>query len=371
MIMYLEKIEVTTFRNYSQILLELSKGLNIIYGNNAQGKTNLLESIYVLGLTKSHRSFIDQHLIKQDESFARVKGILNINDYRSTLELLIQKSGKKMKIDGMDVKKVDDYISNMNIIIFYPEDLKIVKDSPGERRKFLNTELSQLYSNYYHVLNEYNKLLKMRNDYLKKTLNSSFDDSYFDIITEYLIDKAILIYRMRNQFVNDLNQRCEEIYQRITGLSSFHIHYNTNIELGNTEEMKVQLRDKYKKLRDVERKIGSTMVGPHRDDLDFLLGELNLKSYGSQGQQRIAVLALKLGEIEIFKQYKGYYPILLLDDVFSELDEMKKNNLLFYIKEEIQTIITTTDLHLIDDKIIQKAKCFHIDHGTLIESKEV
>ena len=134
--MIIKTLDIKNFRNYEYLTLELNDKINIIYGQNGQGKTNLLESIYVLGLTKSHRSFIDQHLIKQDESFARVKGILNINDYRSTLELLIQKSGKKMKIDGMDVKKVDDYISNMNIIIFYPEDLKIVKDSPGERRKF-------------------------------------------------------------------------------------------------------------------------------------------------------------------------------------------------------------------------------------------
>ena len=370
-IMYLEKVEITNFRNYSHLLVELSKGINIIYGNNAQGKTNLLESIYVLGLTKSHRSFIDHNLIKNNTAFARLKGILNINDYKSTLELIIQKTGKKLKIDHFDIKKVGDYISNMNIIIFYPEDLKIVKDAPGERRKFLNTELSQLYSNYYSVLNEYNKLLKMRNDYLKKTNTENFDDSYFEIITEYLIDKSLLIYRMRDQFICDLNELCADIYKDITGLESFHIQYKTNISLGNPKYMREAMREKFLSLRNVEQKLGSTMIGPHRDDLEFFLGDLNLKTYGSQGQQRIAVLALKLSEIEIFKKYKGYYPILLLDDVFSELDETKKNNLLFYIKEDLQTIITTTDLNLIDSQIIEKSKLFHIDHGTLIESKEV
>lgn len=369
MSMYLEKIEINQFRNYEHIFLTLSKGLNIIYGNNAQGKTNLLESIYVLGLTKSHRSFIDNNLIKNNAPFARIKGILNVNDYKSTLELLIQKTGKKMKIDNNDIKKISDYITNINIIIFYPEDLKIIKDSPGERRKFLNTELSQLYNNYYNVLNEYNKLLKMRNDYLKN--NDAFDKAYFDVITTYLIDKAVLIYQMRNQFVKELNGHCTGIFKNITGLDDFHIVYKTNVELSNTNDIKRSLREKFDHLLPVEKKLGSTMVGPHKDDLEFYLGELNLKNYGSQGQQRISVLTLKLSEIEIFKQFKGYYPILLLDDVFSELDENKKNNLLFYIKDNIQTIITTTDLNLIESSIIEKAKLFHIDAGHLIESEEV
>lgn len=369
MSMYLEKIEINQFRNYESLFLELSKGLNIIYGDNAQGKTNLLESIYVLGLTKSHRSFIDNNLIKNSASFARIRGVLNVNDYKSTLELIIQKTGKKMKIDHDEIKKISDYITNMNIIIFYPEDLKIVKDSPGERRKFLNTELSQLYSNYYNVLNEYNKLLKMRNDYLKNL--DHFDSSYFEIITSYLIDKAVLIYRMREQFVTELNKTCGKIFKDITGLDDFHIVYKTNIDLGSTIEMKERLKEKFDKLLPVEKKLGSTMIGPQKDDLEFYLGELNIKNYGSQGQQRISVLALKLSEIEIFKQYKGYYPILLLDDVFSELDEHKKNNLLFYIKDEIQTIITTTDLNLIESSIIEKSKLFHIKQGKLIESKEV
>lgn len=364
--MYLEKIEINQFRNYENLFLEFSKGLNIIYGENAQGKTNLLESIYVLGLTKSHRSFIDHNLIKNNASFARLKGILNVNDYKSTLELIIQKTGKKMKIDHNDVKKISDYITNMNIIIFYPEDLKIVKDSPGERRKFLNTELSQLYNNYYNILNEYNKLLKMRNDYLKKM--ESFDISYFEIITSYLIDKAVLLYRMREQFVKELNKSCGKIFKHITGLDDFHIVYKTNIDLGTTAEMKERLKKKFEDLIEVEKKLGVTMVGPHKDDLEFYLGDLNIKNYGSQGQQRISVLSLKLSEIEIFKQYKGYYPILLLDDVFSELDEHKKNNLLFYINEEIQTIITTTDLNLIESSIIKKSKLFHIRQGKLVES---
>lgn len=368
--MYLEKFEINKFRNYEHLYVELSKSINIIYGNNAQGKTNLLESIYVLGLTKSHRSFIDNNLINKDSNFARIKGLLNIDDYKSTLEIIIQKTSKKLKIDNFDIKRVSDYISNLNIIIFYPEDLKIIKDSPGERRKYLNTELSQLYSNYYNSLNEYNKLLKMRNDYLKKVNENTFDKEYLLIITNYLIDKAILIYRMRNQFLKEINNYCSVIFKNITGLDGFKIVYKPNVDLENNN-FKEQLIEKVTKLLNTEIKLGNTLIGPHRDDFEFCLGDINLKNYGSQGQQRLAILTLKLAEIEVFKKNKGYYPILLLDDVFSELDEVKKNNLLNYINNDIQTIITTTDLNLINKDIIDRSKLFYIENGNLIESKEV
>ena len=368
--MYLEKLEINKFRNYEHLYVELSKSINIIYGNNAQGKTNLLESIYVLGLTKSHRSFIDNNLINKDSNFARIKGLLNIDDYKSTLEIIIQKTSKKLKIDNFDIKRVSDYISNLNIIIFYPEDLKIIKDSPGERRKYLNTELSQLYSNYYNSLNEYNKLLKMRNDYLKKVNENTFDKEYLLIITNYLIDKAILIYRMRNQFLKEINNYCSVIFKNITGLDGFKIVYKPNVDLENNN-FKEQLIEKVTKLLNTEIKLGNTLIGPHRDDFEFCLGDINLKNYGSQGQQRLAILTLKLAEIEVFKKNKGYYPILLLDDVFSELDEVKKNNLLNYINNDIQTIITTTDLNLINKDIIDRSKLFYIENGNLIESKEV
>lgn len=368
--MYLEKLEINKFRNYEHLYVELSKSINIIYGNNAQGKTNLLESIYVLGLTKSHRSFIDNNLINKDSNFARIKGLLNIDDYKSTLEIIIQKTSKKLKIDNFDIKRVSDYISNLNIIIFYPEDLKIIKDSPGERRKYLNTELSQMYSNYYNSLNEYNKLLKMRNDYLKKVNENTLDKEYLLIITNYLIDKAILIYRMRYQFLKEINNYCSGIFKNITGLDGFKLVYKPNIDLENNN-FKEQLIEKFTKLLNTEIKLGNTLIGPHRDDFEFCLGDINLKNYGSQGQQRLSILTLKLAEIEVFKKNKGYYPILLLDDVFSELDEVKKNNLLNYINNDIQTIITTTDLNLINKDIIDRSKLFYIENGNLIESKEV
>ena len=183
--MYLKNIQINNFRNYDNLSLNFEKGLNIIYGNNGQGKTNLLESIYVLGMTKSHRSYIDNTLIKENKNFFKVCGNLYVNKIKSKMEIKYDSKNKYLKIDNNELKKVSDYISNMNIIIFYPDDLSLVKGSPYDRRRFLNSEISQLSSEYLNVLNDYNKLLKMRNDYLK---NQYIDDNYMNILTDYLIE---------------------------------------------------------------------------------------------------------------------------------------------------------------------------------------
>ena len=283
---------------------------------------------------------------------------------------MIEKKNKILKIDNNLIKSNTNYISNMNIIIFYPEDLELIKGSPNIRRRFLNLELSQLYSNYLTITSDYNKLLKMRNDCLKSDIK---DENYFDILTEYLINKAILIYKMRKKFIDKINEKIKSIFFDISGLDNFYIKYKTSIEFENFEEdyLKTIMREKFKNIRNQELKFKSTLIGPHRDDLEFYIEDLNLKFYGSQGQQRMAILSLKLSEIEIFKKYKGYNPILLLDDVFSELDENKKNNLLKYIDSEIQTIITTTDLNNIDKSIIDKSKIIRIKQGNILKIEEV
>lgn len=371
--MILKELKIANFRNYKSLNIKLSDRINIIYGNNAQGKTNILESIYVLGITKSHRSFIDDDLIMNGESASKISGNIEKNGINSLFEINLNKTKKKYKIDNDDIKKTSDYISNINIIIFYPEDLEIIKGSPGIRRKFLNLELSQLYNNYYRVLSDYNKLLKIRNDYLKKMQkNIKVDENYFAIITEYLIDKAVFIYRARNKFINKLNSYASNIFFEIMHLEGFNLKYKTNLDLKDYSEteIKEQLKAKFESDKQLEIRLGSTLHGPHRDDFDFYLGENNLKCYGSQGQQRLAVISIKLAEIEIFKNYSKTSPILLLDDVFSELDDEKKNNLLKYINDDIQTIITTTDLENIDDSIIKSSKLFKIEAGKVVEEKE-
>lgn len=372
--MILKKIELHNFRNYESLMTRFYKGINIIYGDNAQGKTNLLESIYVLGLTKSHRSFIDNNLIKNGCESLMIKGTVSGGLFDKELQITIDNKSKGYKIDDNSIKKVSDYISNMNIIIFYPDDLETLKGSPQLRRKYLNMELSQLYNSYYVVLNDYNKLLKMRNEYLKKmNKGKDVDMNYFDIITSYLIEKAIIIYQMRYKFIEKINETCGQIYKDIMGIDDFHIEYVSNMKIEDMKDpnLKDKLFDLYKKQLSYEQRVCITTIGPHKDDFNFMVGENNLKLYGSQGQQRIAVLTLKLSEISIFKKYKETTPILLLDDVFSELSDDKKNNLIKYISKDIQTIITTTELNNLDSKLVKKAKLFKIEQGKLTKIKEV
>lgn len=361
--MYIKNIILKNFRNYDNFKVDFINGINIIHGDNGQGKTNLLESIYVLGLTKSHRSFIDNHLIKKGEQLSSIEGTVCKNNIDTKYEIEISKN-KILKIDKDIIKKSSDYISNINIIIFYPDDLELIKGSPSNRRRFLNLEIAQLYSNYIVILADYNKILKMRNDYIKK-FGVNYDKSYLKILTDYLIEKAIIIYKLRKKFVDKMNDLVGKIFFDISTLDDFYIKYKTSykFETFETEYLRQTLTKLYEDNIGTDIKYKSTCLGPHKDDLEFYIGKSNIKLYGSQGQQRMAVLALKLAEIEIFRTYRKENPILLLDDVFSELDDIKKNNLLNYIKNDIQTIITTTDLNNISKNIINNSKIIKIKDG--------
>lgn len=373
--MYLKKLYLLHFRNYDNLLLTLHNGINIIYGENAQGKTNLLESIYVLAMTKSHRSFIDNNLIQNGSSYSQIKGQLHQDDIDNTYEVIIENKKKSIKINDNTIKSVSDYISNINIIIFYPDDLDLIKSSPLIRRRFINSELGQLDGKYLNILSDYNKILKMRNDYIKLiNQGESYDENYFNIITDYYIDKSIKLYQERYNFINLLNEQVEKIFKNISGLSNFHILYKNSFDFDSyddADKMRIQMKNKIKNSYATEIRLKSTLFGPHKDDLEFYIDTKEVKNYGSQGQQRMAVLAIKLSEIEIFKNKTGNYPILLLDDVFSELDYMKKNNLLNYIRDNVQTIITTTELDNISPEIKRHAKLIEINSGKIKNIKEV
>ncbi len=369
--MYIKDIRLSNFRNYKTLSLTFHKGINIIYGENAQGKTNLLESIYVLALTKSHRSFIDKNLIKEDCDSSKIIGNVFLKEMSTKFEIALTSTKKQFKIDGDVIKKTSDYLSKMNIVIFYPDDLELVKGSPNVRRRFLNIELSQLNSLYYNVLNDYNRLLKMRNDYIKNNFNQ-MDENYFSVLNSYFVEKAVILFKMRKKFIDKLNSYIIDIFYHISSLKNFHIQYDSFIEYEEKEdEMKKKFENILLSVREKEIRYRTTLIGPHRDDFSFYIGDMPLKSFGSQGQQRMAVLALKLAEIEIFKSYKKESPILLLDDVFSELDDCKKNNLLKYMKEDIQTIITTTNLSDIDESIIKQSKRIEIKNGSIKQIEEV
>lgn len=356
--MIIKKLSIKNFRNYDSLNLIFNSKINIIYGQNGVGKTNLIESIYLLALTKSHRSFLDDNLIKKNKDFSNVKGDFIINNIPSKFEINLSENKKIIKKDNNEIKKLSDYLSNINIIIFYPDDLQIIKGSPNERRNYLNIELSQIFNNYIEVLLKYNKILKMRNNYLKN--NIKFDSNYFDIITDHLIDYALIITKLRKKFINKINEKCSYIYQDLTGIKNFNVKYLSNYDNKTSKE---EIKKMYKSIENQELKYKVTLIGPQKDDLEFYIDDKNIKNIGSQGQQRMAILAIKLSELEIIKEVKNQTPILLLDDVLSEIDIEKRNKLLSYIKNNSQVIITTTDLKNIDESILKKSKKIHINNG--------
>ncbi len=367
--MIIKNIELKNFRNYESLKLSLNPKINIIYGQNGAGKTNILESIYVLSLGKSHRSFLDDTLIKSGQEKALIKGkIQNIIPYN--LEIEITKTKKQLKKDDKIVTKLGEYIEKMNIIIFHTDDLELIKSSPSVRRKYLDLELSQISKNYYNTLSDYNKLLKLRNDYLKQmSEGKKIDKNYFDILTSYLIEKSVFIYQMRNKYIDKLNKICPAIFKDLTQKENFKIEYLPSIRIEEKTVEKIREKIKENFINNLQKEIQNhaTLYGPHRDDFLFTLNGNNLKNFGSQGQQRIAVITLKLSEISLFEDYKKTSPIILLDDVFSELDAEKKNNLLSYIDKDMQVIITSTDLNNIDKKITAKAKLIEISKGQIIK----
>lgn len=376
--MYIDSLNIKNFRNYKKLNVTFNRNLNIIYGKNAQGKTNLLESIYVLAVTKSHRSLIDNSLLKNGEDLSIIKGSVKLEKSSLTnkFEIQITKKNKLLKIDENIIKKVSDYVSNLKVIIFYPDDLEIIKGSPNLRRRYINIELSQIYKKYFIYLSDYNKVLKMRNDYLKiMSSGGNYDLSYFNILTNYLVDKAIFIYDCRCDYIDRLNKKVSKIFYNISNIKEFYVTYKCGFDVIKNKEEKENFKKKllmeFEKVYYNEIKYKTTLIGPHRDDIEFWINDLNLRSYGSQGQQRMAILSLKLAEIEILKECTGDVPILLLDDVFSELDIEKRNNLLSYIEGDIQTIITTTDLTCIDEKIVSNSKLIEIDQGKIIYQNEV
>ncbi len=361
--MIIKNLNLVNFRNYSKLNLDLNPKMNIIIGKNASGKTNILESICVLALTKTYKNGVEPNLITFGKNQCKVRGKIKTNKLLKSLEVFIEQGNKILKINKTEIRKISDYISNLNVIVFTPEDIDIIKGSPSIRRNLLNMELSQLSLKYLNTYNEYNKLLKIRNEYLKLLLTSSVaDESYLDIITDKLIENAVEIYLTRKQYIDKINLNIEETYFKITGEKKLFVKYEPNIEIDEFEKeaIRKKLKHTFKKNYKKELNYGMTLYGPHRDEFSFYLNENNLKYFGSQGQQKVAVLSFKLAEIDIFKEKKQTTPVLLLDDIFSELDITKRNKVLDYINQDIQSIITTTDIKNIRKKYLTDAYIYEI-----------
>ena len=367
--MILRKVKLINFRNYKKLSLNLDKKINIFIGDNAQGKTNILESIYFLALTKSYRT-VDQNLIRKEAVAAKVNGEIKDNSIYRSMSVEISKDSKIVRINNNEVKKISDYITNLNVILISPEDISIIQGTPAERRNFLNIELSQLSRNYIKKYNEFNKLLKIRNNYLKMLYKSSNPDRrYLDSVTDNLIEREVDIYKERKMFIDKINERITQIFENITGKKNFKVKYETNVEFSEFTDKCISdtLKERYNRnyMKEVEN--GMTLYGPHRDDLSFTLDNDDIKLYGSQGQQKVATIALKLSEIDIFKEVKDSYPIILLDDIFSELDTKSRNKLIGYINRDIQIVITSNDTKGLNKKFLDIAKISKVVNGNVIE----
>ena len=366
--MKLKELKIKNFRNYSEANLLLSPSINIFIGDNGVGKTNILEAIYVLSLTKSARYGTDTDLIKLGENNLSIEGIVDYDDYQKEYKINIDKFSKRVYRNNIQIKKISEYLSEFCITSFLPNDIEIIKGSPSLRRNTLNIEIGILYNQYLDYVNEYNRLLKMRNEYLKRlNLNGYSDSKYLDVINLKMIDLSVKIYKFRFNYLEEINNILPSIYKKLTGISDIKILYDCSLGIKEYDEelIKDTMLKKYKSNLYKEMLQGMTITGLHRDDLIFLVNNNDAKIYASQGQQRLIVIAYKIAELLVFKKIKKEYPILLLDDVFSEIDIKKRNNIVKYLKSDIQVIITTTDLEDIQEDLVKSAKIFKIKNGEI------
>lgn len=369
-IMIIKNIKLKNFRNYENLDFVLNNRLNIIIGNNAQGKTNILESIYFLSLTKSFFAVNDKVVIKKNCLYARIDGVITSNNGCNNLSILVNNYGKYLKIGNKEIKKSSDYLGYLKVILFSPDNIRLLKEGPSIRRRFLNIEISQLSKRYILILNQFNDLLKQRNEYLKNIRNSLVDKDYMLILNQKFAELAYQIYNFRNDFIVEINKRIKDIYKSIINIDNIEIKYITDVKLNDKEIMINEIIDRLDKNYDKEILYGNTLIGPQRDDFSILLNGNDISSYGSQGQMRIAILSVKLSEIDIIFNKFGEYPVILLDDIFSELDVDKRNKLIKYLNCDRQVIITTTDIENINEELVNNAKLFKIDNGKVIETRE-
>lgn len=361
--MVIESIEVGDFRNYSNAKLEFHSNTNVLYGDNAQGKTNILESIFVCSTTNSHKGSKDKELIRFGKEEAHIRMYMKKREMTHKIDMHLRKNkAKGIAIDGVPIKRSSELMGLLHVILFSPEDLRIIKNAPSERRRFINMELCQLDPVYLYDLAEYNKILAQRNKLLKQiAFSPSMKDTLF-VWDEKLVEFGGRIIKRRKQFVEEIAEIVETVATRLTGGKEI---IKTIYEPNVTAE---ELEEALNKSQERDLKICSTSVGPHRDDICFRNGEFDLRKYGSQGQQRTCALALKLAEIEIVKKIAGDCPVLLLDDVLSELDRNRQNYLLDSI-HDIQTIITCTGLEEFIDNRLTLDRIFRINDGTVILEK--
>lgn len=361
--MKIDSLSLMNFRNYETLNISFGD-LNIIYGLNGSGKTNIIEAIYTLALTKSFRINNDKVMIKKGKIKAKIKGNVLKNGDENTFGVEISNDGKVVTINEEKQDKVSDYVSRINVILFNPSDTRLIDEAPMIRRKMLNIEISQIYKEYLVILTNYQRILKQRNFYLRGMyVNGSYTNTYLDILTKKLIEYGSIICKYREKFVDNINKYIASNYEKIFGSGTLKIRYVSTFKNKSEDDLIKRYKDNYQK----ELSVGKTLEGIHHDDIVFVLDNNNLKEWGSEGQRKNAIISFKLAEINVINEIKGYYPILILDDLFSELDKVKVTNLLGMLDRNVQTFMTTTDLKNISKKVIKDAKKFKVNDGILEE----
>ena len=361
--MNIESLELSNYRNYKNLYMDYSPKTNLLFGNNAQGKTNILEAIYICAAGRSHRGSKDKEEIKFGEDEAHIKININKNNINYRIDIHLKKNRPKgIAINGIPIKKTSELLGIFNVVFFSPEDLSIIKNGPSERRRFLDMELCQLNSLYVHSLICYNKILIQRNKLLKEFNFIKESKETLDILDIQLIKYGKEIIRYREVFIDELKNIIKKISKDISG-EYININYEKNIEIDKYEE-------KLKNKRNEELKLKMTLIGPHRDDISFCIDGVDIRRFGSQGQQRTAALSLKLSEIELVKEKVKDTPVLLLDDVLSELDKKRQSKLLEYIGD-IQTVITCTGLEDFINSNLDIDKIYNVDNAILKEVQKI
>jgi len=365
--MIIDRIKLKNFRNYQDCEIFLSAKVNVFVGDNAQGKTNLLESVSFISTTRSFRTSTDQDMIKNGEEFTKVVVSINDNESKLLLSGLVFKEGKQLLIQRQSVKKASEFIGLLNAVVFAPDDLALFDGAPRLRRRLCDLEIGKTNREYMRKLNQYQKTLKERNAFLKSGGN---DDHYLDVLTDKLIDLQVFIIDERQKYITDLNEFVSEFYQLISkSEQSIKIQYFSPVD-DNVQARKL-LFDKYQKNKERDKLLKQTQIGIHKDDLLFYLDEYTVQSYASQGQKRMIILSLKMALIKYIYGKTKTYPVLLLDDVLSELDSTRKKSLFELIPSEVQTILTTTDINDVKDYLPAYTKIFSISDGNIVKIQEM
>ncbi|MFD0826771.1 DNA replication/repair protein RecF [Neobacillus sp. M.A.Huq-85] len=368
--MYIEQLALKDYRNYETLSVEFENKVNVILGENAQGKTNVMESIYVLAMAKSHRTSNDKDLIRWDQEYAKIEGRIQKQYSSLPLQLVISKKGKKAKCNHIEQQKLSQYVGNLNVVMFAPEDLNLVKGSPQVRRRFIDMEIGQVSPVYLHDMSQYQKILQQRNHFLKMMqIKKQSDQTMLEILTDQFIETAVKIINKRFEFLQLLQKWAEPIHSGISrGVESLKIEYKPSVDVlegQDLSKMVASFEEKFNKVKTREIERGTTLFGPHRDDLLFFVNNRDVQTFGSQGQQRTTALSVKLAEIELIHSQIGEFPILLLDDVLSELDDYRQSHLLNTIQGRVQTFVTTTSVDGIHHQTLKDASTFEVESGVI------